>query len=76
MTYIPSPYLLRSLMFVPAHTNRLLDSAARSQADVLLLDLEDSVPGAQNKQIAREQNLLNRATAHMLAIELHYRATY
>lgn len=61
MTYIPSPYLLRSLMFVPAHTNRLLDSAARSQADVLLLDLEDSVPGAQNKQTARE-NIIERVS--------------
>lgn len=50
-------YLLRSLMFVPAHNNRLLDSAARSEADVLLLDLEDSVPDAQNKQIARNQIL-------------------
>lgn len=46
-------FLLRSLMFVPAHNDRLLDSAARSDADVLLLDLEDSVQPRDNKKIAR-----------------------
>lgn len=37
-------YLMRSLMFVPAHNEKLLDSAVRRDADVLLLDIEDSVP--------------------------------
>ena len=37
-------HLFRSLMFVPAHNERLLNSASRSNADVLLLDIEDSVP--------------------------------
>lgn len=37
-------YLMRSLMFVPAHNDKLLDSAVRRDADVLLLDIEDSVP--------------------------------
>jgi len=46
--------LLRSLMFVPAHNNRLMDSAARSIADVLLLDVEDSVQPKNNKQAARD----------------------
>ena len=32
---------MRSLMFVPGHNERLLNSAARSEADVLLLDIED-----------------------------------
>lgn len=50
-------YLMRSLMFVPAHNDRLLDSAARSGADVLLLDLEDSVQPTTNKQIARDKIL-------------------
>lgn len=48
-------YLMRSLMFVPGHNERLLASAARSEADVLLLDLEDSVQPIGNKQIARER---------------------
>jgi citrate lyase subunit beta / citryl-CoA lyase len=48
-------YLMRSLMFVPAHNERLLNSASRSQADVLLLDIEDSVQPIENKQLARDK---------------------
>lgn len=47
-------YLLRSLMFVPGHNERLMNSASRSEADVLLLDIEDSVQPVENKQIARD----------------------
>lgn len=47
-------YLMRSLMFVPAHNNRLMDSALRRNADVLLLDIEDSVQPEENKQVARD----------------------
>ncbi|WP_314968052.1 CoA ester lyase [Phocaeicola abscessus] len=47
-------YLMRSLMFVPAHNDKLLDSALRRDADVLLLDIEDSVQPAGNKQKARD----------------------
>jgi len=54
----PSPYLMRSLMFVPAHNERLMNNAARSHADVLLLDIEDSVQPVANKQTARE-NIIN-----------------
>ena len=46
-------YLMRSLMFVPAHNQKLLDSAVRRDADVLLLDIEDSVP-YQDKQKSRD----------------------
>ena len=46
-------YLMRSLMFVPAHNKKLLDSSVRRDADVLLLDIEDSVP-VQDKQVARD----------------------
>ncbi|MBP5505158.1 MAG: CoA ester lyase [Bacteroidales bacterium] len=46
-------YLMRSLMYVPAHNQKLLDSATRRDADVLLLDLEDSVP-VSDKQLARD----------------------
>lgn len=48
-------YLLRSLLFVPGHNEKLLDSASRSDADVLLLDLEDSVQPKSNKIYAREK---------------------
>lgn len=46
-------YLMRSLMFVPAHNQKLLDSAVRRDADVLLLDIEDSVPYPE-KQRSRD----------------------
>lgn len=48
-----SVYLMRSLMFVPAHNQKLLDSSLRRDADVLLLDIEDSVP-IIDKQLARD----------------------
>lgn len=48
-------YLLRSLMFVPGHNERLLKSAAKSAADVVLLDIEDSVQPVANKQVARDR---------------------
>ncbi len=50
-------FLTRSLMFVPAHNDRLMQSAARSNADVLLLDIEDSVQPEENKQVARDKIL-------------------
>lgn len=46
--------LLRSLMFVPSHNDKLMTSASKSDADVLLLDVEDSVQPFANKQVARE----------------------
>jgi len=49
-------------MFVPGHNDRLLSSAERSQADVLLLDLEDSVQPISNKQVAREK-IIERVTS-------------
>ena len=49
-------YLMRSLMFVPAHNQKLLDSSLRRDADVLLLDIEDSVPPV-DKQTARNNIL-------------------
>lgn len=45
---------MRSLMFVPGHNLKLMNSAIKSEADVLLLDLEDSVQPKSNKQIARD----------------------
>ena len=47
-------FLTRSLMFVPAHNERLMLSASRSNADILLLDIEDSVQPLANKQVARD----------------------
>ena len=47
-------YVLRSMMFVPGHNERLFDSAAKCNADALLFDLEDSVQPEKNKLLARE----------------------
>ena len=57
-------YLMRSLMFVPAHNQKLLDSSLRRDADVLLLDIEDSVP-VPDKQFARDniKEFVNRPKA-------------
>lgn len=41
-------------MFVPAHNNKLMQSALLRDADVLLLDIEDSVQPIENKQVARD----------------------
>lgn len=49
-----SDMIMRSLMFVPGHNEKLLSSASRSEADVLLLDLEDSVQPDTNKEVARK----------------------
>jgi citrate lyase subunit beta/citryl-CoA lyase len=47
-------FLMRSLMFVPAHNERLMNSAMKCNADVLLFDIEDSVQPVNNKQLARD----------------------
>lgn len=49
-------YLLRSMLFVPGHSQRLLESASRCEADAILIDLEDSVLPETNKVIAREKS--------------------
>lgn len=45
--------LLRSMMFVPGHNERLIESASKSTADALIFDLEDSVQPSANKLLAR-----------------------
>lgn len=45
---------LRSMMFVPGHNEKLMLSAARSCADALILDVEDSVQPVGQKQVARD----------------------
>lgn len=46
-------YLMRTLMFLPGHSEKLIQSAMNSNADVLLLDVEDSVPDT-SKQLSRD----------------------
>jgi len=42
------------MLFVPGHNRKLLESAVRSGADALILDIEDSVRPDNQKQVARE----------------------
>lgn len=43
----------RSLLFVPAHVEKFIQSAPKRKADAIILDMEDSVP-AEQKSDARE----------------------
>src|SRR5215470_13081726 len=45
---------MRSLLFVPADSERKLSRAPQSGADALILDLEDSVV-PENRPVARDQ---------------------
>ena len=44
------PDLFRSLIFVPGNNRRFLDKARDLEADIVCLDLEDSVPQAQKEE--------------------------
>lgn len=60
---------MRSLLFVPADSERKLEKALSSEADVLLLDLEDSVAPARKEEarrIAAEFIAAHRANAPAL----------
>lgn len=45
--------LLRSMLFVPGHNEKFVEKASKSQADALILDMEDSVP-EDDKEKARK----------------------
>jgi citrate lyase subunit beta/citryl-CoA lyase len=57
-----TPRLLRSMLFVPANNFKFIESAKEKRADMVILDLEDSVP-TQEKQKAR---LLIKDAARLL----------
>jgi citrate lyase subunit beta/citryl-CoA lyase len=46
--------LLRSLLFVPGHRERMLARAATAGADAIVIDLEDAVPPAEKKAARRQ----------------------
>lgn len=48
----PTPFVWRSLLFVPATSERFTSSAIKQKADALQIDLEDSV-GPDQKALAR-----------------------
>lgn len=48
-----SNFVLRTMLFVPAHKRSLIEKAAKGDADALVLDLEDSCQPASNKVVGR-----------------------
>src|SRR4030042_6882339 len=53
----PVTHILRSLLFVPAHRPRFIERAPSAGADVVCLDLEDSIPWDEKpnaRQMAKE----------------------
>jgi len=54
MTPFPRSDVWRSMLFVPATSDRFVDSAMRQPADALQIDLEDSVAPEQ-KEMARQR---------------------
>ena len=59
----------RSFLFVPGNRPERFDKAARSGADAVILDLEDSVPAA-DKTAARQAVLAHWADLRTLNVPL------
>lgn len=53
--------MMRSLLYVPAHSERFIGKAHERGADAIILDLEDSVP-QEDKMAARERLVASVAT--------------
>ncbi len=62
--------LMRSLLFVPANNPRFINKARELQADIICLDLEDSVP-EEEKDNARE--LISKALDGRFRSEIYVR---
>ena len=66
--------LLRSLLFVPAIRERFREKAAESGADLLCLDLEDSVPPAEKakgREMAREAVTNMPRTGYLMCVRVN-----
>lgn len=70
--------LLRSFMFLPAYNTRFIDKALASDADALILDLEDSVPLAQKEEarlIIKEYQSSGRLADKIIFVRVNELAT-
>jgi citrate lyase subunit beta/citryl-CoA lyase len=64
-----TPWILRSLLFVPGHRSDMAAKAARSGADAIILDLEDGVaPGAKGRARQEIATALERGFPDGLAV--------
>lgn len=72
-----SDWVLRTVLFVPGHLEKFLVNAASSDADCLVLDLEDAVPAgkkAEARETIRqvlEKNIYGNKTVFVRANPLH-----
>ena len=66
--------LLRSLLFVPAIRERFIEKAPQAGADLICLDLEDSVPAsekARGRQMARDAMPHMERTGYMMSVRVN-----
>ena len=66
--------LLRSLLFVPAIRERFIEKAPQAGADLICLDLEDSVPAgekARGRQMARDAMPQMERTGYMMSVRVN-----
>lgn len=70
----PVTYILRSLLFVPAHRPRFIERAPTAGADVVCLDLEDSIPWDEKphaRQMAKEAIPAMPRTGYLLFVRVN-----
>ena len=66
--------LLRSLLFVPAIRERFIEKAPGAEADLICLDLEDSVPQAEKprgREMARDAMPGMERTGYVMAVRVN-----
>ena len=74
MTEEPVTHVLRSLLFVPVHRPRFVERAPGAGADVVCLDLEDSVPWDEKpraRDIAKETIPEMPRTGYLLFVRVN-----
>ncbi len=59
----PGPWILRTVLFTAGHIDRYLQKAFTSDADCIVLDLEDAVP--ESKKGFARNNIVECATKHL-----------
>lgn len=65
----PGDWVFRSVLFVPGHLEKMMRGAADSEADCLILDLEDAVPAGKKATARREvHNILEEGIYTNLSV--------
>ena len=56
--------MYRSMLYVPAHSERFLNKAHERRADAIILDLEDAVPEADKDAARRSPPFARQVQVH------------